>query len=96
MNNSIMTTDIHEMISHWLKTPKNGYLGFNYGNDFASFKQALISNDKNAIQEIISNMRTDIQPLQVCEISIIPGLGNDDVTICVDGECRQYILNYMD
>ncbi|MDI1279074.1 hypothetical protein [Methylobacter sp.] len=96
MNDNIMTTDIHEMISHWLKTPKNGYLGSDYGNDLAIFKQALTSNDKNAIQEIISNMQTDIQSLQGCEISIKnPGLG-DSITICVDGNCRQHTLNYMD
>lgn len=96
MNDNITITHIHEMISHWLKTPKNSYLGSDYGNDLAAFKKALTSNDNNATQEVISNMRNDIKSLQGREISIKGPDAGGGITICVDGDCRQYTLNHMD
>jgi len=59
---TIMASDIHDMIRHWLGTPVNGYLGSDYGSDIKSMLQrSLSSSDAN---NLIRKLRNDIPVLQ--------------------------------
>lgn len=53
--------DIQEMVSHWLGTPVNGYLGSDYGSDI----KAMLQNPMAAglADEFIGKMRTDVPVL---------------------------------
>jgi len=44
MKPTISAQDIQAMVSHWLNTPPNGYLGSNYGAD----PQSLLQNPMSA------------------------------------------------
>lgn len=49
---------LQQMVSHWLRTPPNGYLGSGYGSDPMSLLQgAMLSSNADAF---ISKMRDDI------------------------------------
>ena len=62
-NTAINAEDIQGMISHWLATPVNGYLGSDYGCDAKSLLQkALHSGIADAF---IAKMKKDIPILSV-------------------------------
>jgi hypothetical protein len=62
-DNAITAQDIQRMITHWLNTPVNGYLGSDYGSDAKSLLQkALHSGVANAF---IAKMKKDLPILSV-------------------------------
>ncbi|SFL02655.1 hypothetical protein SAMN05216302_10271 [Nitrosomonas aestuarii] len=63
MANSIDGKEIQAMVSHWLKTPVNGYLGSDYGQDIKSILQSPLSEGTAEAQ--IQKLRADVAVLQV-------------------------------
>lgn len=63
MANTIDGKEVQAMVSHRLKTPVNGYLGSDYGQDIKSILQNPHSD--GAPEAEIQKMRTDIPALQV-------------------------------
>lgn len=60
---AINADDIQGMITHWLSTPVNGYLGSDYGSDAKSLLQkALHSGNADSF---IAKMKKDIPILSV-------------------------------
>jgi len=59
----ITGTDVQGMISHWLATPTNGYLGSDYGQD----TKALLQNPQASGQadEYLGKLKKDVSVLQV-------------------------------
>lgn len=55
---SITGIDIQRMVTHWLNTPVNGYLGSDYGQDAKSLLQ-LAQND-GAADRYLQKLRNDI------------------------------------
>ncbi len=60
---TITGTDIQQMVDHWLKTPVNGYLGSNYGQDL----KALLQQPQldGAADSVLAKLHTDVPVLQV-------------------------------
>jgi hypothetical protein len=54
---------IQGMVSHWLKTPVNGYLGSNYGQDIKSLLQLPMSD--GSPEATLQKLRNDVPILQV-------------------------------
>lgn len=60
---TISAKDIQAMVSHWLKTPVNGYLGSDYGQDVKSLLQKPLSDGSG--DAFLQKMRADIPLLSV-------------------------------
>ena len=64
MTEKITGKDIHDMIGHWLKTPVNGYLGSDYGQDTMSLLQVPMVDTSRA-DEYVNKLRADVPVLNV-------------------------------
>jgi hypothetical protein len=64
-NNSspINATNIQRMITHWLATPPNGYLGSDYGSDTKSLLQKALHS--GVADAFIEKMKKDLPILSV-------------------------------
>ena len=62
MANPITGNDIQDMVSHWLHTPVNGYLGSGYGQD----TKALLHRPQadGAPEALLEKLRADVPVLQ--------------------------------
>ena len=62
MANTINGSDIQDMVSHWLHTPVNGYLGSSYGQDI----KALLHRPQadGAPEALLQKLRVDVPVLQ--------------------------------
>lgn len=62
MANPITGNDIQDMVSHWLHTPVNGYLGSSYGQDI----KALLHRPQadGAPEALLQKLRVDVPVLQ--------------------------------
>ena len=62
MANIINGIDIQDMVSHWLHTPVNGYLGSSYGQDI----KALLHRPQadGAPEALLQKLRVDVPVLQ--------------------------------
>ena len=61
---TITGEDVQAMVSHWLRTPTNGYLGSTYGNDIKALLQLPLSDSRMA-DALIRKLREDIPVLQI-------------------------------
>lgn len=59
---TITGTDIQKMVSHWLHTPTNGYLGSGYGQDIKSLLQRPLAD--GAPDSFLQKLRVDVPILQ--------------------------------
>lgn len=59
---TITGNDIQSMVSHWLKTPVNGYLGSDYGQDIKSLLHLPQSDGSSEAQ--LQKLRSDVPALQ--------------------------------
>ena len=69
MKPTITAQDIQAMVSHWLSTPPNAYLGSNYGAD----PQSLLQNPMAAGigDAFIGKMREDISALDAMQADAV-------------------------
>jgi hypothetical protein len=58
MQNIVTAQEVQGMVSHWLATPVNGYLGSSYGNDLAALLQRPMS--AGLADNFLQKMITDI------------------------------------
>ena len=58
----ITGVDVQKMVGHWLRTPVNGYLGSDYGQDGMSLKQIPLG-DPTAADAYLEKLKTDVQIL---------------------------------
>ncbi len=63
MANIIDGKSIQDMVTHWLKTPVNGYLGSSYGQNIKSLLQNPLSD--GAADALIQKLRRDVPALQI-------------------------------
>lgn len=70
MANIIDGNSIQGMVSHWLKSPVNGYLGSDYGQDINSLLQNPFSD--GAPEATLQKLRNDVPILQ----ALPPGATN--------------------
>lgn len=59
---TITGNDIQGMVGHWLKTPVNGYLGSDYGQDAKALLQR--PQDDGAAEGFLQKLRSDVPVLQ--------------------------------
>lgn len=62
MTATITAKDVQKMVRHWLKTPVNGYLGSDYGQD----PMALVNipfKDSSVADEYLRKLRRDVSIL---------------------------------
>ncbi|MBY0475377.1 MAG: hypothetical protein K2Q13_10020 [Nitrosomonas sp.] len=59
---TITGNDIQDMVSHWLKTPTNGYLGSDYGQDIKSLLQNPQSSGEP--EAVLQKLRVDVPVIQ--------------------------------
>lgn len=59
---TITGNDIQSMVSHWLKTPVNGYLGSDYGQDIKSLLHLPQSDGLPEAQ--LQKLRSDVPAIQ--------------------------------
>lgn len=57
--------DIYKMVEHWLKTPINGYLGSDYGQNLSDLLQKPLSQPD--ADRVIRKLKNDIPVLQALE-----------------------------
>lgn len=62
-DNAINAQDIQRMITHWLSTPVNGYLGSDYGSDVKSLLQKALHS--GVADAFIAKMKKDLPILSV-------------------------------
>lgn len=62
MATTITSNDIQDMVSHWLATPVNGYLGSDFGQDLKSLLHLPQSDGKP--EEQLQKLRIDVPVLQ--------------------------------
>ena len=62
-NNIIDGPEVQDMVSHWLKTPENGYLGSGYGQSLKDLLQNTLSD--GAADAQLQKLRSDVPVLQV-------------------------------
>ena len=79
MTEKIPGKDIQDMIGHWLKTPVNGYLGSDYGQDAMSLLQVPMIDSSRA-DAYLDKLRTDVSVLNVLPSGMI-NLYADDRSI---------------
>lgn len=70
MTEKITGKDIHDMIGHWLKTPVNGYLGSDYGQDAMSLLQVPMIDSSRA-DAYLDKLRTDVTVLNALPSGMI-------------------------
>lgn len=83
---NITTSDLTEMIKHWLSTPVNGYLGSGYGADLRALLQTPMGN--GLADALLAKMRVDIPlvatlPASSLNIYSVPE-GPDKLNIFID------------
>lgn len=59
----VTAQDIQRMITHWLQTPPNGYLGSDYGSDAKSLLQKALHS--GVADAFIEKMKKDLPILSV-------------------------------
>lgn len=59
---TITENDIQSMVAHWLRTPVNGYLGSDYGQDIKSLLHLPQSDGSPEAQ--LQKLRSDVPALQ--------------------------------
>ena len=62
-NPTIIGNDIQSMVSHWLHTPVNGYLGSSYGQEIKSLLH--LPQSDGAPEALLQKLRSDVPVLQV-------------------------------
>lgn len=60
---TIKPKDMQDMVSHWLKTPVNGYLGSDYGQDAKSMLQKPMTDSTQA-DAFIAKLRHDVPAIE--------------------------------
>lgn len=93
---TITGDDIQAMISHWLNTPTNGYLGSDYGSDLKALLQRAQSDPRLA-NYFIAKLRREVPVLallpahQVGLYAVPEGL--DRLRLTLEVAARTYALN---
>ena len=59
---TITGNDIQGMVGHWLKSPVNGYLGSDYGQDAKALLQR--PQDDGSAEGFLQKLRSDVPVLQ--------------------------------
>ena len=59
MTTTIKPKDIQDMVSHWLQTPVNGYLGSDYGQDAKAMLQKPMADSTQA-DAFLAKLRQDV------------------------------------
>ena len=76
---------IQAMVTHWLSTPPNGYLGSSYGSDVASLLQTPTRSGQ--ADALIAKMKKDIPALGALPSGTInvymERIGNDKVKLLI-------------
>lgn len=57
--NQITGKDVQSMVTHWLQTPVNGYLGSDYGQDALALTQLPLA-DITAADAFLQKLRKDV------------------------------------
>nr|DAY72192.1 MAG TPA: hypothetical protein [Caudoviricetes sp.] len=60
---TITGKDVQAMVRHWLKTPVNGYLGSDYGQDLKSLLQRPMNEGMGDV--VLQKLRQDVPVLGV-------------------------------
>jgi hypothetical protein len=60
---NITGIDIQDMVSHWLHTPANGYLGSDYGSDASALKQNPFS--AGLADELLEKLKREVPALSL-------------------------------
>ncbi len=60
---TIKSKDIRDMVTHWLQTPVNGYLGSDYGQDAKSMLQKPMA-DSTAADGFLAKLRNDVPAIE--------------------------------
>ena len=90
MSTKITGKDVQNMIRHWLKTPINGYLGSDYGQDAKALLQ-LPMGDSASVDAYLQKLRSDIAlllklPVNAVNIySVERGIDKKEIVIEVAG-----------
>lgn len=66
--------DVQGMVSHWLKTPVNGYLGSSYGS---TLKDMLQQPQSRSADEFLSKLRRDVPVVQAAAPGTVNLYAND-------------------
>lgn len=62
---TVTANDVYAMVEHWLRTPINGYLGSDYGNNLTDLLQKPLSQPD--ADRVIRKLKNDIPILQAIE-----------------------------
>jgi hypothetical protein len=62
MSTKITANDVQQMVGHQLRTPLNGYLGSNYGNDTKALLQRPQAD--GSADDYLAKLRSDVPVLQ--------------------------------
>jgi hypothetical protein len=63
MRDTITAEDVQSMVSHWLGTPVNGYLGSDYGQDLKSILHSPFA--AGLADEQVGKLRRDVPVLDI-------------------------------
>ena len=64
-SSKVSVNDIYNMVNHWLRTPINGYLGSDYGQNLNDLLQKPLSQPD--ADRVIHKLKNDIPILQALE-----------------------------
>jgi hypothetical protein len=81
MEHKIDWLEIQGMISHWLRTPENGYLGSNYGYRDRIIRIVQEPYNESSAQDIIVKMQQDIPALASQDVGVFWAVGEHNITI---------------
>lgn len=90
MSTKITGKELQYMIRHWLKTPVNGYLGSDYGQDAKALLLRAMS-DQASVDEFLQKLRSDIPLIgampagSVNIYAVERGVDRKEIVIEVDG-----------
>lgn len=78
--------DIQAMVKHWLRTPVNGYLGSDYGQDLKSLLQRPLNDGMG--DAVLQKLRGDVPVIGVVPSSAVNLLqingDSDKKTFCIE------------
>ncbi|MEI6336871.1 MAG: hypothetical protein WCS87_20115 [Methylococcaceae bacterium] len=93
MEQEIDSTNITNMIRHWLATKENVYLGSSYGTPSTIFKILQEPYSKSAAQSLIQKICIDIPLLDKRNISLLWTPGVNELIVIIDENSTIYALS---
>ena len=94
MNTEVDINEIHGMVSHWLNTPENGYLGNNYGSNCLRIIGAIKAGNDKEIDDEIKKIKIDVPALHGHTVSISGDDTQNSIVICIDGNCKTHPITH--